>query len=140
ELNGAEEDAGLPQTRRPDAGFLALAHAWAAGEGLDDVMADEQMSGGDFVRNVKQLIDRLRQIADVAPDRSPRETAGERAGGGGGDGSGRPRRGVVGWEAPPVRRPPGGPGWRRPRLAPGVRRHERAMAGFVEPGAQGASQ
>ena len=27
------------------------------------------MTGGDFVRNVKQVIDLLRQIADVAPDR-----------------------------------------------------------------------
>ena len=28
----AEEEAGLPLTRPPDAGFVALAHAWAAGE------------------------------------------------------------------------------------------------------------
>ena len=27
----------------------------------------EEMTGGDFVRNVKQLIDLLRQVADVAP-------------------------------------------------------------------------
>ena len=26
------------------------------------------MTGGDFVRNVKQTIDLLRQVADVAPD------------------------------------------------------------------------
>ena len=26
------------------------------------------MSGGDFVRNVKQLIDLLRQLGEVAPD------------------------------------------------------------------------
>ncbi|HVF75777.1 MAG TPA: DEAD/DEAH box helicase [Acidimicrobiales bacterium] len=68
ELNAAEEDAGLPMTRPPDPGFVALAYAWAAGEDLDDVIADEEMSGGDFVRNVKQLIDLLRQLGDMAPD------------------------------------------------------------------------
>jgi ATP-dependent RNA helicase HelY len=31
------------------------------------VLADEDVSGGDFVRNVKQLIDLLRQIEQVAP-------------------------------------------------------------------------
>ncbi|MEO7556713.1 MAG: DEAD/DEAH box helicase [Acidimicrobiales bacterium] len=66
ELNADEHEAGLPLTRRPDPGFVALAHAWAAGENLDEVLADEDLSGGDFVRNVKQLIDLLRQIADAA--------------------------------------------------------------------------
>ena len=68
ELNLAEEDAGLPLTRRPEAGFVALAHAWAAGQGLAHVIADEEMSGGDFVRNIKQLVDLLRQLGDLAPD------------------------------------------------------------------------
>ena len=31
-------------------------------------MEDEQVSGGDFVRNVKQLIDLLRQVGEVAPE------------------------------------------------------------------------
>ena len=62
ELNAAEEEAGLPLTRRPDPGFVGLAHGWAAGEDLAEVIADEEISGGDFVRNVKQLIDLLRQL------------------------------------------------------------------------------
>ena len=57
---------GCRATRPPDPAFVALAHAWAAGDDLDDVLEDEDLSGGDFVRNVKQLIDLLRQIADVA--------------------------------------------------------------------------
>jgi ATP-dependent RNA helicase HelY len=68
ELNADEHDAGLPLTRRPDPGFFAIAHAWAAGEDLDEVLADEDLSGGDFVRNVKQLIDLLRQLGQVADD------------------------------------------------------------------------
>jgi ATP-dependent RNA helicase HelY len=68
ELNLAEDDAGLPLTRMPDPGFADLAHSWAAGDDLADVIADEEMSGGDFVRNIKQLIDLLRQLGDVAPE------------------------------------------------------------------------
>ena len=30
------------------------------------MLLDEDLTGGDFVRNVKQLIDLLRQIGDVA--------------------------------------------------------------------------
>jgi ATP-dependent RNA helicase HelY len=78
-LVGAEERAALPTTRELDAGFVALAHAWAAGEELDDVLADEELSGGDFVRNVRQLVDLLQQLGDVAPDpataRSARQAA-----------------------------------------------------------------
>ena len=66
-LTDAETRAGLAPTRALDPGFVVLAHAWAAGNELDDVLDDEDLSGGDFVRNVKQLIDLLRQLGDVAP-------------------------------------------------------------------------
>ncbi|HTN80879.1 MAG TPA: DEAD/DEAH box helicase [Acidimicrobiales bacterium] len=65
ELNAIEDEAGLDLTRAPDPTFVALAHAWAAGEPLDEVLEDEELSGGDFVRNIKQLIDLLGQVADV---------------------------------------------------------------------------
>jgi ATP-dependent RNA helicase HelY len=68
ELNAAEEEAGLPLTRRPDPGFVGPAHDWAAGEHLAEVIADEEISGGDFVRNVKQLIDLLRQLGDLVTE------------------------------------------------------------------------
>jgi ATP-dependent RNA helicase HelY len=68
ELNTDEESAGLPRTKAPDAGFADLAHGWAAGEHLADVLEDEVLSGGDFVRNIKQLIDLLRQVGEVAPN------------------------------------------------------------------------
>jgi ATP-dependent RNA helicase HelY len=79
ELRADEEAAGLPPTRAPDPGFVALAHAWAAGEPLGEVLGDEDLSGGDFVRNVKTLIDLTRQVGEVAPDpataRSARQAA-----------------------------------------------------------------
>ena len=68
ELNAAEDDAGLPFTRPPDPGFAGLAFAWASGEELAEVISDEEISGGDFVRNVKQLVDLLRQLGDTAPE------------------------------------------------------------------------
>ena len=65
---------------RPIPAFLALAHAWAAGRALDEVLDDEELSGGDFVRNAKLLIDLLRQIADAAADpaTAPRRPPGRR--------------------------------------------------------------
>jgi ATP-dependent RNA helicase HelY len=67
DLAADEEAAGLSGSRPPDPGFVHLAHAWAAGDGLASVLEDEELSGGDFVRNVKQLIDLLRGIGDAAP-------------------------------------------------------------------------
>ncbi len=45
------------------------------GEDLADVLEDEEMTGGDFVRNVKQTIDLLHQIAEVVPNPATAATA-----------------------------------------------------------------
>ena len=68
ELNRSERRHGLPLTRQPDPSFFALAHAWSSGENLEELLGEDEISGGDFVRTMKQLIDLLRQIADAAPD------------------------------------------------------------------------
>ncbi len=75
DLQDAEEAAGLGVHRPPDPTFVAVAFAWAAGEGFAEVVAEEDMTGGDFVRTVKQLIDLLRQFAIVAPLRATRQAA-----------------------------------------------------------------
>ena len=80
DLNATERDAGLPQTRNPDPGFFAVAHGWAAGEDLADVIGDEAVTGGDFVRNMKQLIDLLRQLAIVTADDVAEDVDRRRAG------------------------------------------------------------
>jgi ATP-dependent RNA helicase HelY len=68
ELSHNEDDAGLPETRSPDPGFVPYVHDWVTGHDLADVLeSDADMTGGDFVRHVKQCIDLLRQLADVAP-------------------------------------------------------------------------
>ncbi len=75
ELQDMEEAAGLAVHRPPDPTFIAIAYAWAAGEGFAQVVESEDLTGGDFVRTTKQLIDVLRQIALIAPDRSTRASA-----------------------------------------------------------------
>lgn len=75
ELQHIEEEAGLPPHRAPDPTFVAIAHAWAAGEGFAEVVEAEELSGGDFVRTMKQLIDLLRQLVHVAPDPATRRAA-----------------------------------------------------------------
>jgi ATP-dependent RNA helicase HelY len=79
QLHDVEERSRLTTTRAPDPGFVGLAHAWAAGEDLGDVLEDEELSGGDFVRNVKQLIDLTRQIGDIAKEPATRAAAREGA-------------------------------------------------------------
>lgn len=56
---------GINVTRGTDAGFYALAHAWASGQDLDHMLGDDDMPGGDFVRTIKQLVDLLRQISET---------------------------------------------------------------------------
>ena len=66
DLNHNEDDAGLPETRGPDPGFTLHIAEWVGGDPLADVLDDDEMTVGDFVRNVKQLIDVLGQVAEVA--------------------------------------------------------------------------
>ncbi len=63
-LAGLEKAAGLNPTREPSAGFAWPALRWCSGQGLESSL-EEDMSGGDFVRNARQLIDVLRQVAEV---------------------------------------------------------------------------
>lgn len=66
-LNRSERAARVAETRPPDPGFAAAAWSWASGQALD-VVLDDDLTGGDFVRNTKQLVDLLRQLRDVAAD------------------------------------------------------------------------
>jgi ATP-dependent RNA helicase HelY len=68
DLRAAERREGLTESRAPDPTFVAVAHAWASGHPLDDVLGDEDVTAGDFVRNIRQLIDLVGQLAEVSPD------------------------------------------------------------------------
>lgn len=62
----AEEGRGIPPHREPDPGFIATTYAWASGGDLVDILDDDNLTAGDFVRTMKQLIDLLRQLGQVA--------------------------------------------------------------------------
>ena len=90
ELASDEAALGLPLTRAPDAGFVALAQGWASGKELGPLLsppdaptapagARNLISAGDFVRNVKQLIDLLRQMGEVLADETSARWAGQAA-------------------------------------------------------------
>ncbi len=76
DLHGREVDAELTETRRPDPGLTDAMHSWASGESLAEVLDDDdELTGGDFVRHVKQVVDLLRQLGDAAPDPETRASA-----------------------------------------------------------------
>ena len=65
DLSEVEEERGLSFLREPDLGFAWTAHAWASGRRLEQLLSPD-LTAGDFVRSVKQLIDLLDQIAAAA--------------------------------------------------------------------------
>src|SRR4051812_32321928 len=70
-LQEVEAEHGVPETRDLDLGFAWAAYRWADGQSLDRVLAGAEqagteLSGGDFVRWARQLIDLLDQLAKVA--------------------------------------------------------------------------
>jgi ATP-dependent RNA helicase HelY len=64
-LSEAESQHGLSFLREPDLGFAWAAYQWAQGRTLDAVLTEADLTAGDFVRWVKQVIDLLGQLADV---------------------------------------------------------------------------
>jgi ATP-dependent RNA helicase HelY len=68
ELDQLEKDNNLSFLREPDLGFAWAAYRWARGARLESVLAEApDLTPGDFVRSVKQLIDLLDQIAAATP-------------------------------------------------------------------------
>ena len=65
ELDAVEKEHQLSFLREPDLGFAWAAHAWARGQRLEKLLSPD-LTPGDFVRAVKQLIDLLDQVAGAA--------------------------------------------------------------------------
>ncbi len=75
ELAEVERQHRLDFLRRPDAGLAWAAYRWTEGDDLAEVLDESDLTAGDFVRWVKQLIDLCGQVADAAGDRPLRATA-----------------------------------------------------------------
>jgi ATP-dependent RNA helicase HelY len=43
-------------------------YLWARGKSLDEILSTRDISGGDFVRALKSVVDLLRQIKSATPD------------------------------------------------------------------------
>jgi ATP-dependent RNA helicase HelY len=75
ELSSLEREHRLDFLRRPDGGLAWAAYRWAEGDDLGAVLDDSDLTAGDFVRWVKQLIDLTGQVADAAGPGRLRENA-----------------------------------------------------------------
>ncbi|MEO5973736.1 MAG: DEAD/DEAH box helicase [Ilumatobacteraceae bacterium] len=74
-MASAEEQRGIPLHRSPDPGFIETTFAWASGSDLVDILDNDELTAGDFVRTMKQLIDLLRQLGQVALTANGRQSA-----------------------------------------------------------------
>ena len=75
DISLVERDARLPRGPEPDIGFSEVAYGWAAGRSLSAVLDGTELTAGDFVRWVRQVIDFAGQIADAAGPGELRDVA-----------------------------------------------------------------
>lgn len=66
ELEDIENEFDVKTQREPDFGFCYAAYRWANGHSLSSVVKGTEMTVGDFVRCIKQLIDLLTQIGGAS--------------------------------------------------------------------------
>jgi ATP-dependent RNA helicase HelY len=67
DIHDAERRARVSLSRSPDDGFANVAYMWASKVPLEEILAKApSLSGGDFVRQTKQVIDLLRQLEDLS--------------------------------------------------------------------------
>jgi ATP-dependent RNA helicase HelY len=72
-----ERRSMLELTRATEAGFADIAYRWCRGADLEEILAEEDLTAGDFIRNCKQTIDLLRQLRDAAEEPDLREALGK---------------------------------------------------------------
>jgi ATP-dependent RNA helicase HelY len=71
ELEDIENEFDVKTQREPDFGFCYAAYRWANGHSLSSVIKGTEMTVGDFVRCIKQLIDLLTQIGGASETLRP---------------------------------------------------------------------
>jgi ATP-dependent RNA helicase HelY len=66
-IHDAEAEMNLEPMPAPDFGFCWASHKWAQGQSLTSILKGSDLTVGDFVRSMKQIIDLLRQLRNAAP-------------------------------------------------------------------------
>ncbi len=66
-IHSHEIEIGLEPMREPDLAFCWAAYRWASGHSLGSILKGTELTVGDFIRSMKQIIDLLRQIAHASP-------------------------------------------------------------------------
>ena len=69
-IHEMELEIGLEPLREPDLGFCWASYRWANGHSLTAILKGTELTVGDFVRSMKQIIDLLRQLAIASPHMS----------------------------------------------------------------------
>ncbi len=67
-LVSIEEEIGLPTQREPNFDLAWSTYRWSSGNSLQSVLRETDVLVGDFVRNMRQIIDLLNQLRDVQRD------------------------------------------------------------------------
>ncbi|WP_204920554.1 DEAD/DEAH box helicase [Microlunatus panaciterrae] len=75
EVSLVERDARLERGPELDIGFSQAAYAWAAGRPLAAVLNESQLTAGDFVRWVRQVLDLADQVGTASGPGPLRDTA-----------------------------------------------------------------
>ena len=69
DLHALEARHRVAYLREPDVGLARTAYRWASGHSLAAVLADSDLTAGDFVRAMRQLLDMLDQVAGTGDPR-----------------------------------------------------------------------
>lgn len=70
ELDQREHDLGFTLLRPIDAGFAIAVYDWLSGEPISTILEDSDLSPGDFVRWIKQIMDLSNQLIFAEVDAS----------------------------------------------------------------------
>ena len=66
-IHSHEIEIGLEPMREPDLAFCWASYRWANGHSLGSILRGTELTVGDFIRSMKQIIDLLRQIGHASP-------------------------------------------------------------------------
>ena len=71
ELEDIENEFDVKTQREPDFAFCYASYRWANGHSLTSVLKGTDMTVGDFVRSIRQLMDLLTQIGGASEELRP---------------------------------------------------------------------